>query len=36
MFTQTTGDSNMALLTALTDNRKRIALLTLLSFVALC
>jgi len=34
---QTSGDPTMMLaLTALTDNRKRIAILALLSFIALC
>lgn len=36
MFLHTTGDTTMLLLTQLTDSRKRILLLTLLSFAALC
>jgi hypothetical protein len=36
VFLQTTGDTNMAAIAMLTDNRKRILILTLLSFAALC
>jgi hypothetical protein len=32
----TSGETTMATLTMLTDNRKRILILTLLSFAALC
>ena len=35
LFQHTTGEQNMLKITALTENRKRIMVLTLLSFIAL-